>query len=402
MWQGGFPSRPIEPDRSTAYLAEYSRRLVIDGAPAARNALLALLAKCPQQDWLDCERALVLRGDLDAATAVLTAAIATYPDSVELALALAGVFWQTKQSAAAESLLRALLVRYPADVAATFLLAKILKEQARMQAAATVIRYLFENARQPTNIVIRAVELLDDCGSKKEAAKLCENEIAAGSTDPRLYAYAGTIEMQLGDFERARRRYLFALENDPRAADWQCANGLAACQRYNESSYSDFALFQRCLQQPVLSAKARAALLFALGKAHDDVAEFEQATGYFRQTNAAVSGVTEWSRKNWRRAVEARLDSKPMPYLGEREDDCVPVFVIGVPRSGTTLVAELLARHPERHWPSGSGYPISTSRRIEKTMRRSSAWPASGKPASLSTRARSDVGRLTLHTCRNC
>jgi hypothetical protein len=33
--------------------------LVIDGAPAARNALLALLAKYPQQDWLDCGRAAI-------------------------------------------------------------------------------------------------------------------------------------------------------------------------------------------------------------------------------------------------------------------------------------------------------------------------------------------------------
>ena len=336
----------VAPNRSAAYLAGYSRRSAIDGAPAARRALLELLAKCAEQDWLDCGRALVLRGDLDVATVVLTAAIAEYPDSVELALALAGTFWQTKQFGAAESLLRALLIRQPANVATTFLLAKVLKEQARMQAAATVMRSLFEHARHPTDIVIRAVELLDDCGSKKEAAQLCENEIAAGSIDPRLYAYAGMLEMQLGDFERARRRYLFALLNDPRAADWQCANGLAACQRYSESSHSDFALFRSCLQQPALSEKARASTLFALGKAHDDVAEFELATGYFRQANVTVSGVTEWSRKNWRRAVEARLDSKPMLYRNEREDNCVPVFVVGMPRSGTTVLAELLARHP--------------------------------------------------------
>ncbi|MEP7096933.1 MAG: sulfotransferase [Dokdonella sp.] len=332
-------------EHSETIIAEYTRRLAVGDYAAARNALLGALADGPQQDWLDCGRDLAMRRDLDGAVVVLSAAIVAYPDSAETALALAGVLWQTRQAAAAESVLRASLARHPVDVSATFLLARIFKEQARMSAATAVVVALLKHARQPTDIVIGAVELLDDCASKHAAARACEDEIAAGSTDPRVYAYAGMLDVQIGEFERARQRYLFALENDPRATDWQCANGLAACQRYDDAAHPDFALFRHYLDRPAQSPKARASLLFALGKAHDDVGEFEQAATCFRQANTIANDLGDWSRKNWRRAVEARLDSRPMPSRIESASDCVPVFIVGMPRSGTTLVAELLARH---------------------------------------------------------
>ncbi|GAA0714908.1 tetratricopeptide repeat-containing sulfotransferase family protein [Dokdonella soli] len=335
------------PDRSIRYLAEYARVAAVHGAQAAQSALLGELAGQSSQDWLECGQALVVRGDIGAAAAVFEGAVAAHPDSAELRHALAGVLWQTGKTDAAECELCALLARHPDNVASCFLLAKILKEQGRMHAVAGVMRTLFAHARPSTEVVIRAVELLDDCARKQDAADLCENEIAAGSTDPRVHAYAGMLGIQVGQFERARERYLFALANSPLAADWQAPNGLSAAQRYTEASHPDFELFRNWLQRPALSERGRASLLFALGKAHDDLGEPEQAADYFRQGNRVVSGITEWSAKSWRRIVTARLDAKPLPRRVRTADDCVPVFIVGMPRSGSTLVAELLSRHAD-------------------------------------------------------
>lgn len=59
-----------------------------------------------------------------------------------------------------------------------------------------------------------------------------------------------------------------------------------------------------------------------------------------------VHALTRWSRKDWRRAVEARLASAPFAHRARSRTDFVPVFIIGMPRSGTTLLAERLSRHP--------------------------------------------------------
>ena len=328
-------------------MAEHARLAAAGNARVAREFLLDALRGRAERDWLEVGRALVLQGDLESAVALFVRAHAEHPGSIDVQLALAGVLWQTRHADESEALLRALLAEHADQVAATFLLAKILKEQGRMNAVAATVRVLFEHARQPVGVTIQAIELLDDCGCKRAAAELCENEIARGSTDARLYAYAGMLHLQLGDFERVRERYSFALANSDRALEWQVANGLAAAQRYKDEDHPDFALFRESLRRENLGERARASILFALGKAYDDIADHPRAAAYFREGNQVVHAFTEWSRKDFRRAVAARLDAKVQHERVATVADGVPVFIVGMPRSGSTLVAELLSRHPD-------------------------------------------------------
>jgi tetratricopeptide (TPR) repeat protein len=326
---------------------DYLRERVGLGAAAARPRLLHALGGAPALLWLECGRSLALRGDADAAAGVFAAALAEHPDDIDLGLAMAGMHWQRKQHAAAEAILQPLVEQHPALAAAAFLLARLRKEQGRMQAVETVLCELFHRAPQNIALTIQAIELLDDCGRKRAAAGLCENAIAAGSRDPRLHAYAGMLHVQLGDFEQARERYLFALEHSAQAVDWEAANALASLQRYRDMQHADFARFRGLLERSDLGDRARASVLFALGKAHDDIGEVEHAAQNFREANRLIAAATPWSRKHWRRAVEARLSAKALPRRVTPSDACIPVFIVGAPRSGTTLAAELLSRSPE-------------------------------------------------------
>ncbi|HKE48468.1 MAG TPA: sulfotransferase, partial [Rhodanobacteraceae bacterium] len=306
--------------------------------------------------WLERGRALVLRGDVAGALAVFAAAHAEHPQSSEIGLALAGLYWQAKRADDAEALLRRLLAVHPEHAAATLLLAKILKEQARMNAVADVVGALFARAPQPVGLTIQAIELLDDAGMKDAAAAIAEAAIARGSTDPRLYAYSGMLHLQLGDFARVRECYTYALEHGAQALDWQVANGLAAAQRYADANHADFALFEQSLRRSDLTDRARASVLFALGKAYDDIGDPARAAGHFRDGNRVVAGIVDWSRKNFRRTVAARLDAKPIAERVAPSSDFVPVFIVGMPRSGTTLVADLLSRHADVRYRGELGW----------------------------------------------
>ncbi|MGA9421532.1 MAG: sulfotransferase [Rhodanobacteraceae bacterium] len=349
----------------------------------AGQALFAGLIGHPPAEWLRCAQAMVLRHDLEGARVVLSAALETHPDSAQLAHALSGVLWEAKRPQAAEDLLRRLIERDPTDTASAFLLAKVLKEQGRMSAVEKVLRAWFEHAQPSIDTLIRAIELLDDCNRKQAAADICERAIATGETDPRLHAYAGMLALHLGNFERVRERFRFALDGDPRALEWQAATALASAQRYLDRTHADFELFLGSLERADLSRAARASVLFALGKAHDDIDDPTQAADYFRQANTIVNAIGNWARKNFRRTVEARLNTKPPPssrVAAIDHADCVPIFIVGAPRSGTTLVAERLSRHPavcnrgEMEWlPFLAGQLAGTDTSDSSAMRKAAA-----------------------------
>ena len=328
-------------------------RAVVSTAESDDGAPVVIVGEA---EWLERGRALILGSDLDGALAVFADAYAAHPASPDIALAFAGVLWQAKQPERAETVLRALLAAHPAHVAAAFLLAKIQKDAARTNGAAATVRALFAAAPQPVGTTIQAVELLDDAGRKRDAADLCEAAIAHGSTDPRLYAYSGMLHLQLGDFARVRERYAHAIAHSAQAYEWQAANGLAAAQRYADATHPDFAMFRDALARSDLADRGRASVLFALGKAHDDIGDYERAAGYFRDGNAVVRGFAEWSRKNFRRMVAAKLDAKPPAERVAASPDAVPVFIVGMPRSGTTLVADLLSRHPDVRYRGELGW----------------------------------------------
>lgn len=303
-----------------------------------------------EQTWLNLVRAQLLRGEVASAQNTLIQALADFPESMDLRRTQAGIFQQTRQVEAAEQVLCALLAQNPGDSASAFALTHLLKGQGRTAAAANVLRTCLSiepNVRNP-ELAIAAIELLDDMSRKADASVIAEAAVAAGPNDTRLHAYAGMLAMQAGSFASARRHYLFALEHDPRAWEWHIPMGLSAAQRYTDKAHPDFALFRKGLQQERLSDLARAELHFASAKAHDDIHEYAEAARQFRAGNAIAHRLTKWSRKAWRRAVEARL-----PSLGrgsrtaEPLANFTPIFVVGMPRSGTTLLAELLASFPQ-------------------------------------------------------
>lgn len=289
-----------------------------------------------------------MRGQSSAAQGVLDQALAEYPSSTELRRAQAGAFQQSGRQEAAESVLRMLLEQDAGDASAAFALARILKDRGRTAAAAAVMDKCFAgdaNLRD-AGLAITAIELLDDCGRKRDAANIAEAAMALSPEDARLHAYAAMLQVQLGEFEEARRNYLFALERDGRAWEWHVPIGLSSSQRYRDDKHADFARFREGLRREGLSGSARAELHFALGKAHDDIGDYAEAARNFRTGNAIRKLDPVWPRKAWRRTIEAKLASRSMVRPLEPLPDFTPVFIVGMPRSGTTLLAERLSQYP--------------------------------------------------------
>lgn len=327
-------------------LADYARQFAAGRADAARQVLCNALADAPEAAWLACARALTLRSDLPGAQAVLEEASRRHPSSFDIALALAGITLQAGRHAEAERILATLLQDDPGHAGAAFLLFQVLQEQGRLQAAGTVLTRLFSHRAPDAETAIQAIEWLDAIQRPADALYVCERTLDAGLPDPRLHAYAGMLCLQLGRFDQVRQHYRFVLAHSDRAGEWNVPAGLAGLQRYVDDSHPDFTLFRQILARPDLGEAEREGTLFALAKACDDIGDYAGASQCLREANALAQARTTWSRKQWRRRVEARLSASPRRLRHYVDTTWAPLFIVGVPRSGTTLLADRLARLP--------------------------------------------------------
>jgi tetratricopeptide (TPR) repeat protein len=280
-----------------------------------------------------------------AAIAVLQAALTEHPDATELRVALAGLLRERGALELAEQHLRHALIAQPGQALASLQLARLLHDQGRLRAAAEVLQCLGDAATD-TETLLQVIELLSDCDRHAHAAAICHRAIIQGNPDERLRVHAGGLCSQLGQFEQARAHHAHLLRHSPRALEWHCPLALTEIQRYTDPDDPDFAMLRELQTRP-MGEPERAGLAFALGKIHDDVGAHAEAAGYWRQANAIRKQTAVWSRKLWRRSIEQRL-AQPRRWPGAAVTFAArPLFIVGAPRSGTTLLAQRLAQHSQ-------------------------------------------------------
>ena len=222
--------------------------------------------------------------------------------------------------------------------------AQQLRQQGRLEAATSIMHAAGLRALGQADPVFDCALFIKESGRHALAAELCDKQLVLTPGHLRLLALSGSIDHELGRFESARTRYMAAIRGGIDLNQWFLLHALSTTQRYRDTDHPDFALFEVHLKDAGLSPRARAAVCFALGKACDDVGDTRRAAEMFRKANGLVKREIGWSRHAWEQFVDAQVKDAPGTSLDE-PTGCVPVFVVGMTRSGTTLLADRLGRH---------------------------------------------------------
>lgn len=223
--------------------------------------------------------------------------------------------------------------------------AQVMQQQGRFAAACGLVARLVRERKLAPIEFRQALVFLEQCGRHDLAFDCVESRLAEVAPEPVDFVDSARLAVQLGHFDWARERYESALRAGVDPCQYKIAQGLAMCQRYAQDEHPDLALFKRWLHRPGLDNGARAGVLYALGKAHDDLGHYRDAADCWRRANAAMALQRHWSAGAWRQAIA--LTDGPWASVCKEAADSAPIFVVGMPRSGTTLVARLLAACPE-------------------------------------------------------
>jgi tetratricopeptide (TPR) repeat protein len=159
----------------------------------------------------------------------------------------------------------------------------------------------------------------------------------------------GSVLMQLGRFTDAAAAYDLGLALNRRqiAAYYE----LAHVKKLSEVDRPLIAQLEWLLQENGLANEERADLHFALGKAYDDLGEYHSAIGHFDEGNRLTYRRTSYDQSAHAAAVNRQVAMFTADFFSRNAalgcDVETPILIVGMPRSGTTLVEQMLSSHPE-------------------------------------------------------
>ncbi|MDG4888338.1 sulfotransferase [Mesorhizobium sp. WSM4887] len=146
---------------------------------------------------------------------------------------------------------------------------------------------------------------------------------------------------------------------------------------------AEFQSILRELNRPGLKPEAKASLNYAAGKVGNDLKRYAQAFDHFRKAKQAEGH--KFDIDQYRRFIDLTIETFTPDFFAARSgygnSSEAPVFVVGMPRSGTTLTEQICASHPEAH---GAG-ELSKLRRVANAIGLQASASDFSKPISTIT-----------------
>ncbi|MEP6907919.1 MAG: tetratricopeptide repeat protein, partial [Pseudoxanthomonas sp.] len=331
--------RPLSPQAASllAKAREEWRQRQFD---AAERSIIQVLKLAP--DEADAIRMLGVaaqrRGDHAKAVDCFRRVLATWPEDSDLRIGLGIALYEHGQIDEAMMQLRSACELAPTSGSAWFNLGEALWRQTHTEEAIKALQ--------------RALELVPSY--IPAMLSLARAQASFGQIDAAVAAFRSMLRVDPGNAEG-----WFGLSN---------LNTI----RFNAA---DIVRLRQALARGNMSARDRELLSFTLAKALEDQGDHAQAFEEFRLANTSRRSRVKWDAAGEHRRVEAiqRIFANDMPPPLNPDFGNEVILIVSIPRSGSTLVEQILASHPE---VEGANEIKDMSQVIDaETHRRHSAFP---------------------------
>ncbi len=176
----------------------------------------------------------------------------------------------------------------------------------------------------------------------RQAARIAPDDPIAAAGE------ASALERQ-GDKEAALHRLEPFLETENTHSRIACAFATASSAKKQERNAA--ALMERVLQKQFLTRDEQTNLHFELGRLYDRFGEYDKAFRHYAQGNAAVPRCFDRDRHS--SAIDEMISTFSVDFFAQTKPasntDEMPIFIVGMSRSGTSLIEQILDSHPNVH-----------------------------------------------------
>ncbi|MCD6162642.1 MAG: sulfotransferase [candidate division Zixibacteria bacterium] len=160
------------------------------------------------------------------------------------------------------------------------------------------------------------------------------------------YNNLGNVLKELGRLDEADDNYRKAIKVDPNFA--KAYTNMAYIKKHADYN-DDIRAMEDLIEKPELTDMQKMHLCFGLGKAFEDLHEYEKSFGFIKDGNKLKRSNYNYyisdDEKHFNRIINTFDERMFQQYSGSGCKDNTPIFIVGMPRSGTSLIEQILASH---------------------------------------------------------
>ncbi len=383
--------------------------------------------------WFNLGKALALLGRGKEADAAFEKSFALSPE--RRLLALAAEHQREGRIEEAERLYRRVLRNNPKNVDALRLLAQIAAKTDHADEAETLLERAIALAPDFHSAIIDLGRVYKDQERFAEALERFDRAIALDPGSPQAHylraatlarasftydaidAYRqclvlrpshsgalvglGHVLKAIGDYEGAVESYHACINNAPDSGEthWSLAN--LKTYRFDDATVAEM---ERRAASASGGPQSEVNFLFALGKAYEDRGDFERAWHFYRSGNQKQRALVTYDPVQTEVVNDRIVDVYTAEFLAERNGaghpDPAPIFILGLPRSGSTLLEQILASHSQVEGTSELPYIGRIANSLNRNQERGINYPEAMReltPENLHTHGEEYLAWAKMH-----
>lgn len=247
----------------------------------------------------------------------------------------------------AEFLLETVMELAPDHIEAEIQLAHVLLRRQRFHKAHKRVKAIYERSQTPSaQVQALYASVCFGVGENDEAVKTYQEMIRVSPNDPQLRVSLAHIYNATGESPKAVDLFkqAYGLKPDFGDAFWSLAN--TKSYRFTEE---ELAAMTDRVSAPSTPQIDKTQMHFALGKAYEDGKDYDTAFSHYQAGNTLKRETSNHSKEQLDIRISTQLDVcttelfERLKDVGHDAPD--PIFILGLPRAGSTLLEQILASH---------------------------------------------------------
>ena len=286
------------------------------------------------------------RGDLATAGEACKQALAIDQTHVPAHFLVGLVALEGKQRQVAHEAFKS-VVKLDRDHAAAWAhLAKLNVGEGRIAAAESALREVRRVQPNDPMVIELTGTVLNSLGEYEAAELFFERAHEMSPQNPSALMNLGNVRVFLGKIDDAVALFKRAIDLEPNSA--QCHWGLANSAKAKDDTH--IKTMQGLIESGRQSKRSQGFLHYAIGKENEDLGNWPEAFSAFTQGARARRETVEFNEADETAMFEAIKETYTAQWLANcpaGAEDPAPIFVLGQPRTGTTLIERVITSHSQ-------------------------------------------------------